>query len=218
MLLPSSLKLLFPIFMPKKHFPLSIALSENLTLLTLYFPFFKTSVIMKTMLTLGIDPGTATTGFGLVTERKQQAKFVDCGTIKTSSKESSQSRLRIIYSETKNLIKTFKPDCLAIEKLFFGKNSRTAMQVGQARGIILLAAAEGKVRIAEYTPLEVKMALTGYGRAEKRQIQKMVQTLLGLGFLPKPDDAADALAIAICHQHTYKIMRNVECGVRSERQ
>lgn len=157
------------------------------------------------MLTIGIDPGTATTGFGLVTEKKGKLLFVDHGVIKTTPKDNAQERLRMIYCAMKKLIADFKPDVVAVEKLFFGANSKSAIAVGQARGIILLSAAEQGVPVAEYTPLEVKMAITGYGRADKKQIQQMVKTLLGLSFIPKPDDAADALAIAICHQHSYKL-------------
>ncbi|MFH1826159.1 MAG: crossover junction endodeoxyribonuclease RuvC [bacterium] len=157
------------------------------------------------MLTLGIDPGTATTGFGLVTEKNGQLVFVDHGAILTSSKASPQARLKIIYNRVKQLIAEFKPKVVAVEKLFFGVNSKTAIAVGQARGMSLLAAAESGIQVAEYTPLEVKMALTGYGRADKKQMQQMVKTLLKLSFLPKPDDAADALAVAICHVHSYRL-------------
>lgn len=157
------------------------------------------------MLTLGIDPGTATTGYGLITEKNGKLIFVDHGVITTSPTESSQGRLRIIYNELKRLIKDYKPQMVAIEKVFFSKNVKTAMSVAAARGMTLLAAAERKIQVAEYTPLEVKIAITGYGRADKKQVQAMVKQLLGLSFLPKPDDAADALAIAICHQHSCKL-------------
>ncbi|MFH1361893.1 MAG: crossover junction endodeoxyribonuclease RuvC [bacterium] len=157
------------------------------------------------MLTLGIDPGTAATGFGLVEARGSKLVFIDHGVIKTSSKETPHNRLRLIYLEMIKLIKNYKPTHLAIERLFFGKNTQTAISVGQARGITLLAAAELRVPVAEYTPLEVKVAATGYGRADKKQVQHMVKTLLGLSEIPKPDDAADALAIAICHHHSHKI-------------
>jgi len=157
------------------------------------------------MLTLGIDPGTATTGFGLVIERSNKLTVVDHGVIRTPKTESSQNRLRILFNEIKSLLRIYKPKWLAIERLFFGKNVKTVNAVSQARGIVLLAAAELKVKISEYTPLEVKMALTGYGRADKQQVQHMVKSLLGLAILPEPDDAADALAIAICHHHSYKI-------------
>lgn len=157
------------------------------------------------MLTLGIDPGTATTGFGLVRQQGDKLSHVGCGIIVTSPKETSQGRLGKIYHELKRLIIQHKPDIVAVERLYFGENSKTAMAVGQARGIVLLAAAEGKVAVCEYTPLEVKMALTGYGRAEKKQIQQMVRILLKLPSVPKPDDAADALAVAICHLHSHKM-------------
>ena len=157
------------------------------------------------MLILGIDPGTATTGYGLITEKQDKLVFVDHGVISTSKKESSQARLRIIYSELKKLIIQYRPKAIAVEKLFFGANSKTALSVGQARGMSLLAAAEARVAVAEYTPLEVKLAVTGYGKADKKQVQQMVKTLLGLADLPKPDDAADALAIAICHMNSYKL-------------
>ena len=151
------------------------------------------------MKALGIDPGTATTGFGILESDGDRVKVVDYGCIKTSSKLSSNVRLQQIYSNMKKIISKFKPESIAVEKLFFGVNTKTAMAVGQARGVILLAASQANVRIAEYTPLEVKMALTGYGRADKHQMQQMVKRLLKLDVIPKPDDAADALAIALCH-------------------
>jgi crossover junction endodeoxyribonuclease RuvC len=157
------------------------------------------------MLTLGIDPGTATTGYGLIAEKGDKLVFVSHGVVLTSSKESPQIRLRKIYLELKQIFLQHKPSHVAIEKLYFGANAKTAIAVGQARGISLLIAAELKVPVAEYTPLEVKMALTGYGRADKKQIQQMVKSLLGLSDIPKPDDAADALAIAITHLHSYKL-------------
>lgn len=157
------------------------------------------------MLTLGIDPGTATTGYGLIDERSNRLAFVDHGVITTSRKDTSQARLKKIYSELKQIIIAYKPAAVAVEKLFFGANSKSAIAVGQARGLSLLAAAQFKIRVAEYTPLQVKMAVTGYGKADKKQVQQMVKTLLGLSELPKPDDAADALAIAICHLHSYRL-------------
>lgn len=156
------------------------------------------------MKTLGIDPGTATTGYGVICENGNGLETLEYGCIKTSPKSSSHERLALIYKELKALIKKHKPDCVAVEKIFFGINTKTAIAVGQARGVILLSAAEAKVKIAEYTPLQVKLAITGYGRAEKGQIQKMVKTLLKLKQIPKPDDAADALAIALCQLNSYK--------------
>jgi crossover junction endodeoxyribonuclease RuvC len=119
----------------------------------------------------------------------------------------SQERLRKIYLELKGLIARYKPDQISVERLFFGENSKTAMAVGQARGIVLLAAAEHGAPVTEFTPLEVKMALTGYGKAEKKQIQQMVKFLLKLPDIPKPDDAADALAVAICQLHSHKLTK-----------
>jgi len=151
------------------------------------------------MKALGIDPGTATTGYGILEGEGDDIKVVDYGCIKTSSKETSSARLKKIFSDMKNIISKYKPKCIAVEKLFFGVNTKTAMAVGQARGVILLAASQAGLDIAEYTPLEVKMALTGYGRADKQQMQQMVKRLLKLDKIPKPDDAADALAVALCH-------------------
>ncbi|MBU0671943.1 MAG: crossover junction endodeoxyribonuclease RuvC [Candidatus Margulisbacteria bacterium] len=157
------------------------------------------------MLTLGIDPGTATTGYGLIAEKSDRLVFINHGVILTSKNDSSQARLRKIYTELKKLIAAYKPKAIAIEKLFFGVNSKTAISVGQARGMSLLAAAESGIPVAEYAPLEVKLAVTGYGKADKQQVQQMVKALLGLAELPKPDDAADALAVAICHLHSYRL-------------
>jgi crossover junction endodeoxyribonuclease RuvC len=151
------------------------------------------------MKTLGIDPGTAITGYGILDIDGDIIKVIDYGCIKTSSKNKASDRLTQICRDVKKLISKHKPKWVAVEKLFFGSNVTTAMSVGQARGVIILAAAQAGVDIAEYTPLEVKMALTGYGRADKQQMQQMVKRLLKLESIPKPDDAADALAIALCH-------------------
>jgi len=157
------------------------------------------------MLTLGIDPGTATTGYGLVRQAGKQLEHLSYGCILTASDEAPQARLGIIYKQLKALIVKYSPDVVAVERLFFGQNTKTAMAVGQARGIVLLAASECGVKIAEYTPLEVKLAITGYGKAEKKQVQQMVRVMLRLADIPKPDDAADALAVAITHLHSYKL-------------
>ncbi|MCU0640753.1 MAG: crossover junction endodeoxyribonuclease RuvC [Candidatus Margulisbacteria bacterium] len=159
------------------------------------------------MLTLGIDPGTATTGFGLVRQQADKLAHVSCGVITTTPKESTQDRLRKIHAEIKQLIATHKPTHMAVERLFFGTNTKTAIAVAQARGIVLLTAAECGVPVIEYTPLEVKVAVTGYGKAEKKQIQQMVKLLLKMPEVPRPDDAADALAVAICHLHSHKMTR-----------
>jgi crossover junction endodeoxyribonuclease RuvC len=160
------------------------------------------------MLTLGIDPGTATLGWGLVEENGHGLKQLAHGCVKTSPKSPSSERLGILFTEIRALIRKHKPDQVAVEKLFFGKNAKTAISVGEARGVVLLAAHEEGVPIAEYTPLQVKIAATGYGRAEKCQVQQMVKNLLKLECIPKPDDAADALAVAICHLNSVKMTNN----------
>ncbi|MFC1766963.1 crossover junction endodeoxyribonuclease RuvC [Candidatus Margulisiibacteriota bacterium] len=161
------------------------------------------------MKTLGIDPGTAITGYGILDDRNGTVKVIDYGCVKTSSKESPSKRLSKIYADVKKLISKHKPKYVAIEKLFFNSNVKTAMAVGQARGVMILAASEAGLSISEYTPLEVKMALTGYGRADKTQMQKMVKTLLRLDEIPRPDDAADALAIALCHVNSKSFKQKV---------
>jgi crossover junction endodeoxyribonuclease RuvC len=151
------------------------------------------------LLVLGVDPGTAITGYGLIREKTRgQYETVHYGCIRTDAKLEMASRLQIIYNELNDLIDQFFPDTVAVEELFFNTNARTAIAVGQARGTILLAAANKNLIIKEYTPLQVKQAVVGYGRADKSQIQYMVKTMLGLKEIPKPDDAADALAIALC--------------------
>jgi crossover junction endodeoxyribonuclease RuvC len=159
------------------------------------------------MLTLGIDPGTATTGWGLVEENGRGLQQISHGCVRTSPKKASSERLKQLFKELKAIIREHDPDHIAVEKLFFGKNVKTAISVGEARGVILLAASHAGVPISEYTPLQVKTAATGYGRAEKRQVQQMVKNLLGLNEIPRPDDAADALAVAICHLHSRKMNR-----------
>lgn len=156
------------------------------------------------MLILGIDPGSAITGYGLVKEVGSSLQAVDYGCIRTTPSQSLETRLHKIYLEVCQLIEKYKPAHFAVEELFFNKNVRTALTVGQARGVILLAGAQAGLPVHEYTPLQVKQAVVGYGRAEKAQIQFMVKTILALPAIPKPDDVADALAIAICHAHFYK--------------
>jgi len=150
------------------------------------------------MIILGIDPGTATTGFGIIKKEGNKLKCLDYGIISTSKEDSQQERLNILYNQITKLITKHKPDELAIEKLFFFKNLKTAMPVAEARGVILLATAKKKIPLKEITPLQVKMGICGYGRADKKQIQEMVKIILNLDKIPKPDDAADALGIAIC--------------------
>ena len=154
---------------------------------------------------LGIDPGTATTGYGVIQEARDGLELVSYGIISTSPELSMEKRLQIIYQKMLELINLYQPESCAVEKLFFQRNVTTAISVGQARGVILLALAELNIRCAEYTPLEVKQAVTGYGVASKKQVQIMVQSILNMSGIPKPDDAADALAIAICHAHSKRI-------------
>lgn len=148
---------------------------------------------------LGIDPGTATTGFGLVEKLGPTLTKLDAGIISTPKTDPMPQRLKALYEDLSALIKYHKPDCVAVERLFFTNNITTAMSVSQARGVILLASAKNNTAIAEYTPLQIKMSVAGYGQASKKQIQEMVKKILKLPTIPKPDDAADALAIAICH-------------------
>jgi crossover junction endodeoxyribonuclease RuvC len=160
------------------------------------------------MLALGIDPGTATTGYGFVHENSQgELEAVDFGVILTPVHTPQETRLLLLYTRLKDLLLLHRPDCCAVEKLFFQRNVTTAIGVGQARGVILLAAAETGLEVSEYTPLEIKQAVVGYGGAEKYQVQVMVKALLRLSEIPKPDDAADALAVAICHLHTSRMGR-----------
>jgi crossover junction endodeoxyribonuclease RuvC len=156
---------------------------------------------------VGIDPGTAITGYGVVGQTMAgDFELLACGVIRTAAEESMPARLKELYEDFLALLEEFKPEQVAIEKLFFGRNVTTAITVGQARGVLLLATAQRKIPLAEYTPAEVKQAITGYGNAEKRQVQEMVQRLLHLPTLPKPDDAADGVAVALCHlQYTRPI-------------
>jgi len=152
------------------------------------------------MLVLGIDPGTATTGYGLVTETPDgNLKVIDFGVILTPAEMPMPERLLILHERLNEIILLHQPDNGAVEKLFFQRNVTTALSVGQARGIVLLCLAEAGKPVAEYTPTQVKQAICGYGGADKHQVQEMVRALLGLVEIPRPDDAADALAIAICH-------------------
>ena len=153
---------------------------------------------------LGIDPGTGILGFGVIEVSKDKAQLVDGGVIRTPIKEDDAVRLQTIYDELTDVIMHTKPSEMAVEKLFFAQNVTTAMTVAQARGVVLLCAMQNKLKIAEYTPQQIKQALTGYGRADKKQIQEMVRVILGLKEIPQPDDCADALAAAICHSMTKK--------------
>lgn len=155
---------------------------------------------------MGIDPGTATTGFGVIEYEHGKLKFVDAGVILTLAGEAMPDRLCTIHAELEHLIAEHRPDQVSVEQLFFAQNVTTAMTVGQARGVVLLAAAEAGLPIREFTPLQVKMAITGYGRAVKKQMQEMVMRLLSLDQIPQPDDAADALAVAITAAHTLGVV------------
>ncbi len=156
-------------------------------------------------LVLGIDPGTATTGYGLVRERADGSlEAVEYGVILTAAGEPAHQRLSVLYHRLKEILLLHRPDRVAVEKLFFQTNVKTAIAVGQARGVVLLAISEAGLDPGEYTPNEVKQAVAGYGSADKRQVQEMVRVLLALPEIPKPDDAADALAIAITHLNTQR--------------
>ena len=151
------------------------------------------------MVVLGIDPGVATVGFGIISETGGDSKYKRCGVITTPAGMRLALRLKQINDDVSELIQTFKPDAIAVEELFFSTNQKTALAVAHGRAAIILAGEEHGIPMFEYTPLQVKKAVVGYGRATKNQVMEMVKRLLSLEQLPKPDDAADALAIAICH-------------------
>jgi crossover junction endodeoxyribonuclease RuvC len=153
------------------------------------------------LIVLGIDPGTAATGYGIVQRTGSELRALDYGCLETLSTQTLPQRLLEIHAGVVELIETHDPAFLGVERLFFNRNVMTAFAVGQARGVVLLAAAERGIPVFEYGPHEVKMAVTGYGRADKGQVQRMVQLMLHLEKLPRPDDAADALAVAICTAH-----------------
>lgn len=146
---------------------------------------------------LGIDPGTGILGFGVIDYQAGKARLVDAGVIRTPVKQADSDRLKTIYDELGQLITELKPEVMAVEKLFFSQNVTTAMSVSQARGIVLLLGKQNNLELYEYTPQQIKQAITGYGKADKKQIQEMVRMTLGLGEIPKPDDAADAIACAL---------------------
>lgn len=157
------------------------------------------------MRVIGIDPGTAMTGWGIVEGEDQGLNLVACGVVTTPAGTPLPQRLQSIYRELTSIVQQYRPDSSAIEELFFSKNAKTALAVGHGRGAAMLALANADLSIVEYKPLEVKQALTGHGSADKRQIQQMVKLLLALDEIPRPDDAADALAVAICHLHSAKL-------------
>ena len=158
------------------------------------------------MIIVGFDPGLATLGYGVIeTDKRAKPKMIDYGIVSTPKDENLAVRLAMLEKGVKQIIDTFKPEEIAIEELFFAKNVKTGIAVAHARGVILLTAVKECGKIFEYTPLQIKQALTGYGRAEKIQIQQMVKTMLNLKGVPRPDDAADALAVALCHAQTNKL-------------
>jgi len=153
------------------------------------------------MLVIGFDPGTATTGFGVVAARANRLRHVAHGAIRTPAGDHFAARLARIHAETAALLETHRPDAVAIERLYFKQNVTTGIAVAQARGVIALAAEQAGIPIAEYSPTEAKTAITGYGKADKKQMQEMIKILLNLDDIPRPDDAADALGMAICRLH-----------------
>ena len=164
------------------------------------------------MRTIGIDPGTAIMGWGVVDEQAGKLKFVACGTLTTPAGMAQSERLLRLYDGLRELLAEYQPEMGAVEELFFGKNVNTAITVGQARGIVLLAMAQAGVVIHEYKPLAVKQAVAGYGGADKKQMQEMVRMTLELPSIIKSDDAADAVAIAICHAYTAPMLRRISEG------
>ncbi len=158
---------------------------------------------------LGIDPGLAIVGFGLIEINGNHHKALDYGKITTDSKTPFPKRIQQIYTDMMTILDAYQPDIVAVEELFFSKNVTTGIQVGHARGVILLAAQQAGCKLYEYTPMQVKQAVTGYGSADKKQVQQMVKILLNLDEVPKPDDVADALAVAITHGNFSKFSNNI---------
>ena len=157
------------------------------------------------MVILGIDPGTATTGYGVLRKTGDRLEPLAYGAILTSSKQPAPERLKSIYQQLEKIIEEHKPDALVMERLFFARNETTALAVGRASGVVLLLASQKDLKTEEYTPLQVKQAVVGYGAADKKQVQYMVQKILNLPEQPKPDDVADALALCVCHAHSVKL-------------
>ena len=154
------------------------------------------------MIILGIDPGYAIVGYGVLEYKNNHFRTIDYGAVTTEAGMNFNRRLEIIYDELTALMEKYKPDAMSVEKVFYNSNAKTVIDVSQARGVIMLAAQKNKIPVFEYTPLQVKQSVVGYGRAEKKQIQEMIKRILFLEKVPKPDDTADALAMAICHAHT----------------
>lgn len=154
------------------------------------------------MIIIGVDPGFAITGYGVIEYKNNRFKTIDYGVITTDAKTDLPQRLYVINDKLQELLGQYKPDVMSVEELFFNTNIKTAIAVGHGRGVVLLTAAKAGIPVFEYTPLQVKQSVVGYGRAKKEQVQYMVKILLSLDSIPKPDDAADALAVAICHAHS----------------
>ena len=162
------------------------------------------------MIILGIDPGYAIVGYGVISYRNNHFSVIDYGAITTDAKTPFNKRLEIIYDELTAIIDKYSPEAMAIEKVFYNSNAKTVIDVSQARGVIMLAAQKKGLPAYEYTPLQVKQSVVGYGRAEKKQIQEMIRRILALEKIPKPDDTADALAMAVCHAHASgSLMQNM---------
>jgi crossover junction endodeoxyribonuclease RuvC len=174
----------------------------------------KPSAAAGARIALGIDPGTAIVGFAVIKAQGQDLSLLACDVITTPAKMALAQRLQLIYEGLSKIIAMFKPQEAAMEELFFAKNARTAMTVGQARGVAMLALANGGLSVAEYTPKQVKQAVTGYGGAGKEQVGEMVRILLKLPAVPRPDDAADAAAVAICHLNTLPAINNISNYIR----
>jgi crossover junction endodeoxyribonuclease RuvC len=165
---------------------------------------------VNTMYILGIDPGIAIVGYGIVYYSGNRFKVLEYGSIQTQANMELSERLRVIYDNINFLIERYKPDVISVEELFFNTNVKTAISVGHGRGVILLAGSKAGLNVFEYTPLQVKQAVVGYGRATKSQVQQMIKTILSLESIPKPDDVADALAVAICHAHSSRFFEKTK--------
>ncbi|QGT99916.1 Crossover junction endodeoxyribonuclease RuvC [Candidatus Syntrophocurvum alkaliphilum] len=165
------------------------------------------------MITIGIDPGTATTGYGVIDYKSGRESLIDYGVISTPSNTDMSLRLLTISNQLNLLINKYRPEAIAIEQIFYHKNAKTVITVAQARGVAMVTSAKNGLDVFEYTPLQVKQAVVGYGSADKRQVQVMVQKILNMSKIPRPDDAADALAVAICHVHSKKML-NISRGGR----
>ena len=165
------------------------------------------------MRVMGIDPGSLCTGYGLVEEAGQKLIPVHFGSIKSKPKQPFAERLKTIYDGLIAVIEEYRPDTVAVEDVFFAANAKSTIKLGQTRGVALLAAAKADITLAEYTPLEVKQSVVGYGRADKRQVRDMVTAILKLQQKPEPIDASDALAVAICHLHSYQAKARLKLGV-----